>query len=284
MAEKPGKRRRGDRYDATYVPGVHDLTGIMPFLMRGRNESVAYIPIDVDAEPLLAYIAEHKGTDKEITMFQAVLLAFTKTLRERPTLNRYIIGRRLYQRRNVVFSFIARRQMADDATETNVLVNIKPDDDRTTIIAKLKGEITVAKSDEQKQDDKVISAFMKLPRWTLRLAVTALDAWDFFVDTPGFLRGVDPLRCSIYVANLGSVGLNSAPYHHLYEWGTCSIFVAIGKLGPQVVVGEDGQPAVRQILPLRVTFDERIADGYYDARALELVEDVLANPSLLDGM
>jgi len=284
MVKQPAKRRRGDRYDATYVPGAQDLTGIMPYLMRGRNESVAYVPIDIDAEPLLKYIAEHKGTDKEVTMFQAVLLAFTKTLRERPTLNRYIVGRRLYQRRNVVFSFIARRRMTDDGTETNVLVSIKPTDDRATIIAKLKGEIEVAKSDEQKQDDKVISAFMRLPRWALRLAVTVFEAWDFFVDTPGFLRGVDPLRCSIYVANLGSVGLNSAPFHHLYEWGTCSLFVVIGKLGPQVVVGEDGQPTVRQILPLRVTFDERVADGYYDARSLELVETFLADPSLLDDM
>ena len=283
MAEKPTKRRV-DRYDATYIPGAKDLTGIMPFLMRGRNESVAYVPIDIDAEPLLAYVAEHKGTDKEVSMFQAVLLSFTKTLRERPTLNRYIIGRRVYQRRDVVFSFIARRRMADDATETNVLVNIKPTDDRATIISKLKGEIKVAKSDEQKQDDKVISLFMHLPRWMLRLAVTAFDAWDFFVDTPGFLRGVDPLRCSVYVANLGSVGLESAPFHHLYEWGTCSIFVVIGKLEPKVVVGADGKPTVRQILPLRVTFDERIADGYYDARSLELVETFLADPTLLDDM
>ena len=284
MANQAAKRRRGDRYDATYIPGARDLTGIMPFLMRGRNESVAYIPIDIDAEPLLAYIAERKGTSNEVTLFQAVLLAFTKTLRERPTLNRYIIGRRLYQRRDVVFSFIARRQMTDDASETNVLVNIKPTDDRAAIVAKLKGEIKVAKSDEQKQDDKVISAFMHLPRWMLRLAVTAFDAWDFFVDTPGFLRGVDPLRCSIYVANLGSVGLRAAPFHHLYEWGTCSIFVVIGKLESRVVVGPDGEPAVRQILPLRVTFDERIADGYYDARSLELVETYLAAPTLLDDM
>ncbi|MCL2489400.1 MAG: 2-oxo acid dehydrogenase subunit E2 [Propionibacteriaceae bacterium] len=282
MAKESVKRRRGDRYDASFIPGPHDITGIMPFLMRGRNESVAYIPIDINAEPLLAYVAKSKGTDKEVTMFQAVMLAFTKTLRDRPSLNRYIIGRRMYQRRNVVFSFIARRQMTDEASETNVLVSIKPTDDRATIIAKLKGEIKVAKSDEQKQDDKVIAAFMHLPRWMLRIAVGVLSLWDFFVDTPGFLRGVDPLRCSIYVANLGSVGLNAAPFHHLYEWGTCSMFVVIGKLGPQVVVGEDGQPAVRQILPLRVTFDERIADGFYDARALEVVETYLADPSLLD--
>jgi len=283
MSEKPA-RRRGDRYDATYVPGAKDLTGIMPFLMRGRNESVAYFPFDIDAEPLLAYIAEHKGTDMEVSLFQAILLAFTKTLRERPTLNRYIIGRRLYQRRDVVFSFIARRQMTDDAPETNVLVSIKPTDDRATIISKLKGEIKVAKSDEEKQDDKVISLFMHLPRWMLRLAVTAFDAWDFFVDTPGFLKGVDPLRCSIYVANLGSVGMHDAPYHHLYEWGTCSIFVAIGKVEPKVVVGDDGQPAVRRILPLRVSLDERIADGYYDAKSLDLARTYLTDPSLLEVM
>jgi len=284
MSKQPTTRKaRGDRYDASRVKVPYDFNGIFPYIMRGRNESIAYFPMDVDAEPLLAYIEAHKGTDLEITLFQAILLSFTKVLRARPVLNRYIMGRRLYQRRDVVFSFIARKKYTDDSQETNVLVNIKPTDDRATIIAKLNGEIRTAKSDSQKQDDKVIGYFMHLPRALLRMAVGLFDLWDFFVDTPGFLRGVDPLRCSVYVANLGSVGIG-APYHHLYEWGTCSLFVAIGKIVPKVVVGEDGQPVVRRVIPLRVSLDERIADGYYDARSLELAEEYLANPALLEEM
>jgi hypothetical protein len=276
----PRKRPRG-RYDASRVEVPHDLNAIYPYMMRGRNESVAYFPITIDAEALMDYIGRVKGTEQQISIFEAVLLTLVRVLRERPTLNRYIIGRRVYQRHDVVLSFIAKKQYADEAAETNVLIKITPDDSRQRILSKLRGEIRTARADAKKDDDKLIGLFLRLPRGLLRVAIKLLEWYDFYVDTPGFLRGIDPLRASAYVANLGSVGLG-APYHHLFEWGTCSLFLTIGRIAPAVVVGPDGQPAVRRVLTLRATLDERIADGYYDARSLELFDHYLTHPELLE--
>ena len=253
---------------------------MFPFLMKGRNDSIAYYPVTIEVENLMAYLERVKGTPDQLSLFEAVMLALTRILRERPTLNRYIIGRRLYQRRDVQLSFIARREFVEDSTETNVFVKVLPEDDAATALRKLRGEIRTAKTGEEKSDDRLIELFMRLPRSLLQVAINLLSLWDFYVDTPGFLRGVDPLRCSAYVANLGSVGLNAA-YHHLFEWGTCSLFVTIGAVKPTVVVGEDGQPTVRCTLELKIALDERIADGYYDARALELFDTYLNDPGQL---
>lgn len=272
--------RRGGRRGATRVDLGHSMNALFPFMMKGRNESIAYYPVVVDAENLLDHVEKVKGTPEEISIFEAVMLALVRILRERPTLNRYIIGRRLYQRHDVELSFVARREYSLDSSETNVVVNVKPGDDAATALAKLRGEIKVAKSGEHKDDDALISLFLKMPRSVLRLAVNALATWDFYVDTPGFLRGIDPMRCSAYVANLGSVGLGAA-YHHLFEWGTCSLFVTIGQIRPTVVVGPDGNPAVRRTMELKIALDERIADGYYDARALELFDSYLNDPEQL---
>jgi len=259
----------------------HDLNAIFPYLMKGRNESIAYYPITINAENLMAYVEESKGTDHEVTIFQMFMLALVKVLRLRPTLNRYIIGRRMYQREDVILSFMARKQYTDESAETNVLVSIKPTDDRADVIRKLGAEIRTAKSEETKDDDALVGLFLRLPRGLLRFVVKLLEWCDFYFDTPKFLRGLDPLRCSAYVANLGSVGLG-APYHHLFEWGTCSLFLSFGRIEPGVCVGPDGQPAVQRQLTMRVALDERIADGYYDARSLELFNEYLTNPSLLD--
>ena len=283
MGSTRRKPRRGDRYDAERIHLSQTFNGIFPYLMRGRNESIAYFPITFDMENMLAYLEARKGTDQAISLFEAMMLALVAVLRQRPGLNRYVIGRRVYQRRDVVLSFVAKREFSDDGEETNVLVTIHPEDDRATILSKLRGEIDHAKRGEPKKDDQVIASFLRLPRWALRVAVKALDTYDFYRDTPGFLRGVDPLRCSAYVANLGSVGIN-APYHHLFEWGTCSLFVAIGRVGPQVCVGEDGQPAVRQMVRWRASLDERIADGFYAARSLDLIDEYMRNPELLESM
>ena len=272
--------RRGDRHDATRVELGRGFKAVFPYIMKGRNESIAYYPVRVDAENLLAYVEQKKGTPEEITIFESVLLALTRILRERPTLNRYIIGRRLYQRRNVDLSFVARKRYTLDSDESNVFVKLKPEDDAAMVLSKIRGEIRTVKTGDQTADEGLIDLFLRLPRGLLRVAVKLLSIWDFYVDTPGFLRGVDPLRCSAYVANLGSVGMGAA-YHHLFEWGTCSLFVTIGQIKPTVVVGEDGSPTVRRTLELKIALDERIADGYYDARALELFDTYLNDPAQL---
>lgn len=277
-------RLRRGRHGADRVPMAGNLNSMFPYIMKRRCDSVAYYPMSIDVENLLAYIEANKSTEMAMTFFQAVLLALAKILRERPALNRYIIGRRVYQRHNVELAFLARREYSENSTETNVWVSIEPGDRRAEILRKITGNIQIAKSGSDKDDEKAIGAFLRLPRWALRLAIRFLEWYDFYFDTPKpFRGGVDPLRCSAYIANVGSVGLG-APYHHLFEWGTCSLFVSIGKIEPRVCVGADGKPTVRRMVDLRFALDERIADGFYDARSLELFAEYLLDPRQLETL
>jgi len=146
---------------------------------------------------------------------------------------------------------------------------------------KINKNIKTAKSGEDKDDDKLISMFMRLPRSILRFALRLIEWYDFYFDTPKFLRGIDPLRCSVYVANLGSVGIE-APYHHLFEWGTCSVFIAIGKIKLMPYVNDDGSVTSRKMVEIKLSLDERIADGFYFARSVDLFEHYMKNPKLLE--
>jgi len=274
-------KRSRDRYDATYVPQPRDFTAIFPHIMTRRGDAVVFGSMNVDVEDLLAYVEASKGTDHEVTFFQAVLLAVVKTLRQRPRLNRYVMGRRLYQRRDVVIGFTARRGFTDDASETPVLITITPDDDAPTMRRKITGQIRAAKSGEDKADDQLISQVMRLPRGVLAVLVKGLKLWEYYVDSPKFLRGVDPLHCSVRVTNLGSVG-GHAPYHHLFEWGTCSLMVAVGKITRELTLGPDDEPVAHRMAQFRITIDERVTDGYDVARAMDLFVDYLAHPEKLE--
>ena len=251
--------------------------------MTRRSDAVVYGSMNVDVENLLAYVEASKGTDHEVTFFQAVLLAVVKTLRQRPRLNRYVMGRRLYQRRDVVIGFTARRGFTDDATETPVLVTIKPEDNAPTIRRKIIGEIAVAKSGEAKADDRLVGQVMRLPRGVLGLLVKGIKTWEYYVDSPKFLRGVDPLHCSVRVTNLGSVG-GHAPYHHLYEWGTCSLMLAVGTIQKGLTLGPDDQPVAHRMAEFRITIDERVTDGYDVARSMDLFLDCLSHPEQLEAV
>ena len=158
------------------------------------------------------------------------MASVVKLFKERPNLNRFVSGRKLYQRNDIKISFIAKKAATDEGEETNVALTFN---DKTTfqdVIDKLKKDIKIAKSDEvKKDDDKLIEMLMKMPRFMLRALFAFLRWMDFYFNMPRMFTDVDPLRCSVYIANLGSIGIE-APFHHLYEWGNCSVFIAIGKI------------------------------------------------------
>ena len=104
-----------------------------------------------------------------------------------------------------------------------------------------------------------------------------LDGWNLL---PKALLVDDPLYASAFVANLGSVGLDAA-FHHLYEYGTIPIFATMGRIHRAPVVYENGSVGSREIFRMRYTYDERVEDGFYAARALERLAGCLADPSSL---
>jgi hypothetical protein len=105
-----------------------------------------------------------------------------------------------------------------------------------------------------------------------RLALRAARTADAFGLLPRALTANDPLFASAFIANLGSVGLD-AGYHHLWEYGNVSIFGVVGR----VQAGADG----RRRVELKWSYDERIEDGLYCARSLDVLRELLARPESL---
>ena len=277
------KRSFFARRDGTRVAGSHDLNALFPYVMKRRCDSIVYFSEMIDVENLLAYIEKKKDGGEKVTFFQLFIVAIVKLMRERPHLNRFIRGRRLYQRNSLDVNFIAKRAFTDDAGETNVTIRVKPEDKFEDILQKLSGDIRAAKEGVETGDDEAVSVLMRLPRFVLMLVIRLCEFMDFFKGVPLILEKIDPLRCSAFVANLGSVGIE-APYHHLYEWGTASIFIAIGKIKKMPVVNDEGEIVARTMVEIKVALDERIADGFYCARSLDLFNKYLNDPACLESI
>ncbi len=263
---------------------LHALNAMFPYMFRTRTESLVYFSTQLDVENLLAYIERKKSEGVELKFFQLFVAAVVKLFKERPHLNRFVSGRRLYQRNDIKISFIAKKAASDEGEETNVALTFNEDSKFEDVIGQLKRDIKIAKSDDaKKDDDKLIESLMKLPRFILRMLFALLRWMDFYFNMPRSFTDVDPLRCSVYIANLGSIGIE-APFHHLFEWGNCSMFLAIGRIGYKPVALEDGTLTTRKMVEVKVTLDERVADGFYFARSLELMEKYLKNPESIENM
>jgi len=130
--------------------------------------------------------------------------------------------------------------------------------------------------------DREIGLLVRLPRFALRAVTWLQPRLDRLGLLPARLVEDDPLYASAFVANLGSVGLDAA-YHHLFEYGTVPIFVTMGRVHRAPLVHDDGRVGSHEVFVLRYTYDERIEDGFYAARALEALAGYLADPAALSG-
>ncbi len=271
------------RGDGTRVRKLPLLRRFMPFLMPGRNESAVYFEQTFRVEGTLAWLARVNSNRQARRMgfFHVVLAAVVRTLVERPQLHRFIVGRRVYQRRKLELSFAVKKSFDDAAPLTTVKVRFEPTDTLNEIPARIDAAIQVGRGREQTASEKEMRFVARLPRALLRLVMWGQRFLDYFGLLPGSMIRSDPLYASAFLANLGSLGID-APFHHLYEYGTVPIFVAIGRIRQAPVVDANGELAVGQVVTLRYTFDERIADGFYCARSLERFQQLIQNPALLE--
>ena len=137
--------------------------------------------------------------------------------------------------------------------------------------------------DECKVDSSTDSMdfFNKMPRWLGKFLVWILTRLDVHGWIPASIIETDPYYCSVVLSNLGSIKLKSG-YHHLTNWGTCSMFCIIGEKKKTAFFDEDGTMTMRETLDLGLTIDERLADGYYYSKSVRLLKYLLEHPEELE--
>ena len=283
MPEKK-KKRRGDRFDATLVRGLDPLHWFMPYLYPNRADNEAFIREDFDLTNLEAFLEKkNAGLDKahRYTIFHAVAAALVKAVTLRPNMNRFIQGRRLYQRDELSLAFVVKKQFKDDAKEALAFIKFPEDTTIDSLHERIMAEINECRSEKLDNSTAGMEMFTKLPRWLMRIVMWGLHRLDFYGRVPYDLIKADPNYASVFITNLGSIRLNAA-YHHLSNWGTNSVFVIIGEKGRKPVFHEDGTFEMHSMLSVGITLDERIADGYYYAQTIRLVKKLIECPELLD--
>ena len=282
--ETEPRRRWGDRRDGRLVraPG---LQTIMCYLMPKRTDCEVYLSDQLDATELLPYLervnAEHP--EYKTTLFHCFVTACARMVKERPLMNRFIQGYRMYERDEISLAFVAKRRFADGADESLMFLVPREEDALPQVSRKIVGEVGQMRKSEHSTGgvDALLDSLAKLPRLLLMLIVRVVRWLDFWGVNPKALTDGDPNYATVFCSNLGSIRCPSV-YHHLNNYGTNSIMITIGTLHKEEVLMPDGTRQLRDMVDIGATLDERIADGFYFARSLKLVKHIFAHPELLD--
>jgi hypothetical protein len=266
------------RPDGTLCRGVHPYRRMMAYLMPTRDEAVVFFDRAVRAGELLRFLAERKGqANGGLNLTHAVLGAVARGFSENPAMNRFVAGHRLYDRKGIFLTFSMKRVRLDQQAKlSTVKLEVGPGEPFSSLCDRINQGITVERSGEKTYQDTELGILTRIPRPVLRWATGLLRWLDYYNLVPGAFLEKDPFYTSIFVANLGSLGMGAA-YHHLFEWGTCPLFLMVGKVEERPVAS-GGQVVVEPVLPLRFTYDERIDDGLTANQGIETIVRILENP------
>lgn len=278
------EKKFGDRRDAKKVRNIDGLHKIMIHLKPNRCDSDVYINQKVDVTKLVKYI-ESKNTnekEKKLTYFHAFSTAIAKLIYNRPLLNRYIINGNFYDRDEVSLSFVAKVAFDDDSEEFLSIINTKPNDNIYTLRDIILSQVKQIRNNKKDITDDIVEKIGNLPKIFRKIIVWIVKQLDKHDLLPYSMVKNNIYYSSVLISNLGSINCGSI-YHNLTDFGTNSILITIGKIHKEQVVNEKGKVEIKDICDFGVNCDERIADGVYFAKSINLFEYIISNPKLLEG-
>lgn len=280
---KKRKRRPGDRKDGKLLRDLDSLHFITGILYPNRCDNEAYISETIDLTALNAYIAKKNEIETEFhyTLFHCVVAALAKTILLRPKLNRFIANCNFYQRNETSLSFIVKKQFSDHGAEALAVLRAKENDTIETVHEYIHQQVMVCRSEKVDSSTESMDIFSRLPRFISKTAVKFICWLDKHGWVPASLIETDPYYTSCVISNLGSIKLKCG-YHHLTNWGTCSLFCIIGEKKMRTIHEADGNARTAETVDLGLTIDERLADGYYYSKSVRLLKALLQNPELLE--
>ena len=276
-------RKFGDRKDGTKLKNIHAMHFVMPLMYPNRCDNEAFLSERIDLTNLNAYLQQKNASDPvyKYNLFQIMVTAMLKVITLRPKMNRFIANQTMYQRNEISAAFTVKKIFSDNGAEALAQIRSKGSDTIDTIHDEIYRQVSVCRSDKVDAGTQSLNAVASIPGFLVKLVGAAARFLDRHGWMPQSVIAGDPYYCSVVLTNLGSIGLH-AGYHHLTNWGTTSVFCVIGQIKKRPFYDDDATVHMKDSVDIGLTIDERLADGYYYSRTIQLLKKLLENPELLE--
>jgi hypothetical protein len=271
----------GDRYDGWRVRKVDAVFRVIPYFLRTRMDAQNFFEERIPIDHLEAFIKEHKNEMPELSIMHIIIAALVRLTSQRPHLNRFVMWNKIFARNHLNFAIAIKRSLSDTGEETLIKPYFQLEDTLQDVVKKMHKEQINNQQTEIKNGADIVSRVLGyLPDFLMRTVVFLLYWMDKVGIMPKLIFNVSPWHCSIFLTNIGSIGVESI-YHHLYEFGTCSMFVAMGKKTRENIIDKNGDTVAQKSILLKFVLDERVCDGFYYASSMRQLNKILAAPSIL---
>ena len=253
---------------------------IVPYIMNKRYDSMNMINLDIPVDPIKEYIKEKRSQGLYVSHLSVIIASYLRTIAHYPLLNRFIVNCKIYARKDIDCAMVVLKDEDGEMEGTMSKIRLEEEDTIFTVNDKLTKYIDRNREAKNKNStDRMIKKLLAFPGLA-RAGVGLFKFMDKHGLLPAKVIDASPFHTSFTITNLASLRTNYI-YHHIYEFGTTSVFIAMGNTREVPFRTKDGV-IFRTCIPLGVVMDERICSGHYYAEAFKWMKKYLDNPRLLE--
>ena len=272
----------GRRADGRVLKKIDPIIALTPYLMPMRCDAQVFLDFKLDYEKLARYIVKMGNEGHKFTFMELLIAAYVRSVGEFPEVNRFISNKRIYARTQLTVSFAILMDTATEGAieENTVKCYFDPRDTIFDVAERVNKSIQENRRQEADNSTLLLARFLNNPILanTIVGAARFLDRYGIM---PKFIMNASPFHTSLFVTNMASIGM-PAVHHHIYNFGTTSLFFSIGSVERSTAVGADGKATRKRLLPIGVVADERICAGAMFAKMVARMKEYLSNPELLE--
>lgn len=271
----------GHRSDGRKLKTIPPFFRVIPSVMLDRADAQVYFKQDIVLKYMDEYIEKKAAEGIRLSYMNIIYAAMVRIIAERPQLNRFAMNGSLYARNKIYVSLVIKKNFSDEGQETSIKLPFEGTENIFEIKEKLDKAIEDNKDTANSNStDKLAGALSLVPDGLIKKAVKLLTFLDRHGIMPKAVISASPFHTSVFLTNVGSLGIDSI-YHHLYNFGTTSMFFAMGKKKKSYIY-DDEDIKEEKCITIAFVGDERICDGYYYATSFKMLNKYLKKPELLE--
>lgn len=278
----PDTSRVYTRKNHRRVRTLQPMDYVSPYIMVERQDACNSFTDSFDAAPVDAYIRKKRKEGLEnFGLLHVLLAAYIRTAADRPGINRFIRGQKIYTRDRLVVCMDVKREMTIEGDTTVIKPVFLPTDTAADVYRVFNDLLQEATQDTETGFDSLAKVINYIPGLVKKFVVWVLKTLDYFGWLPTALTNLSPFHGSLFVTSMGSLGIPPI-YHHLYNFGNIPAFLAYGRRRHANELNVLGQMERRSYYDVAMVLDERICNGFYYASAWKHMKHILKNPDILD--
>ena len=219
----------GRRADGRVLKEIDPIIALTPYLMPMRCDAQVMSNYKLDYEKMARYIVEQGNKGHKISFMEIIFAAYVRTVSQLPEINRFVANKRLYARTQLTISFALLKDTGDPSKieENTVKCYFDPRDTIYDVAERVQQAI------EQNRREEADNSTMKVAKLLLNpilanIVVALARFTDRYGILPKYILDASPFHTTMFFTQMASIGM-PAVNHHIYNFGTTSLFVSMGR-------------------------------------------------------